>query len=197
LSAYEAVPGGVRNGDAASNLGTLYYFNARFVDAERAFRRAIQLAPREPLLHRNLADTLLRLERTDEARTSYETALRLTDEILATNPGEPSLRLQRTLYLARCARCAETIRAVEEAESELPPSADLWHASARALALCGRTTEALERIERAVALGYPTAPLADEEELASLRGLPGFVRLISRASGAGPTLGVSPPAASE
>jgi Flp pilus assembly protein TadD len=184
LAAYEAVPGGVRDGNAASNLGTLYYFNGRFADAEGAFRRAIQLGPREPLFHRNLADTLLRLERPDEARVSYETALRLTDEILAANPGEATLRLQRTLYLARCARCSETMRALEAAESELPPSAELWHASARALALCGETTKALERLERAVALGYPAAPLADEDELASLRDLPGFARLLARGKSA-------------
>ena len=42
-----SIGGAITTPEAASNLGTLYYFNGRFAEAEVAYRRSIQIAPRD------------------------------------------------------------------------------------------------------------------------------------------------------
>jgi len=178
LKAYEAIPGSPSNAATASNLGTLYFFNERFADAERQFRIAIRLAPRDSRFRRNLADTLLRLDRPGEARDEYTQALRLVDEQLAATPADAALRRQRTLYLARSGRCDDAIATADELERELPATADLLHDLARAPALCGRPDQAIARLRRGVELGYTASLLASEDELAALRNEPGFRALV-------------------
>jgi len=179
LAAYEAIPGSPSSATTASNLGTLYFFNERFADAERQFRLAVRLAPRDARWRRNLADTLLRLHRDTEARQEYSQALRLVDQQLAVTPTDVDLRRQRTLYLARAGRCDDAVASADQLERELPATADLLHDLARAPALCGHPAEALARLERAVALGFTASRLADEDELAPLRELPEFRALVA------------------
>ena len=57
--------------------GTCSYFAGQLDEAERFFRRAIQLAPKQPWMHVNLANTLNKAGKTQEAISAYETALGL------------------------------------------------------------------------------------------------------------------------
>jgi Flp pilus assembly protein TadD len=180
MKAYEAISEPVANAASASNLGTLYYFNRRFGDAERHFRRAIRLAPRDPVYRRNLADALLRLDRNDEARNEYAEALRLVEEQLEVAPGDADLMVQRTLYLARAGRCEDALAAADELQGRLQESPQLLHRLARPAALCNQPDRALERLQAAVALGASPELLANEDELASLRSLPEFQALVAR-----------------
>jgi len=182
LAAYEAI-GDSSNATSASNLGTLYYFNGRLNDAERAFRRAVRMAPREARFRRNLADTLLRLGREAEARDEFEQALALTDEQLRAAAGDQDLRIQRTLYLARVGRCDEATAEANRLERELPTSPQLLRQLARPPALCGAPEAAMERLRRAVGLGLIPASLADEDELAALRGRRDFRQLVGAPAG--------------
>ncbi len=118
LAAYDKIQGPEVSADAASNRGTVYYFNGRFSDAEHSFREAIRISPREPAYHRNLADTLLRLNRPDDARTEYAEALRLVDILLKQNPQDITLLLQRSLYLARAGHCSEALEFTAKLQSE-------------------------------------------------------------------------------
>ncbi len=61
------------------SLGWVFYKRGRFEDAEVYLRRAVTLSLREePVLHDHLADALYRLGRVDEARTQWQTALKLS-----------------------------------------------------------------------------------------------------------------------
>ncbi len=180
LAAFEAIPGHLAGPQSASNRGTIYFFVGRFAEAERDYRDAIRMAPREPVYHRNLADTLLRLGRTSEARTEYAIALKWVENLLIETPNDPDLRLQRTLFLARAGYCDLAKRVALEIETQLPVNANTAHALARPFALCGEPGEAMARLRRAVTLGYPREPLQGEDELAPLRGLPEFELLIGR-----------------
>ena len=178
LAAYEAIAGDLSDAASASNLGTLYFFNSRFEDAERSFRQAIRLAPREARWRRNLADTLLRQGRPEEARGEYEQALALTEQQLALTPGDSDLRVQRTLYLARAGRCVDAIAESDRLEAELQPTAQLLKDLARPPALCGRPDKAITRLRAAVSAGITAARLADEDEFAALGSLPEFRALV-------------------
>jgi Flp pilus assembly protein TadD len=68
-------------GDARLNVG---YFSG----AADAYRQAVALAPREPMLRRNYADSLIRARRLDEAGRQLDTAEKL-------EPGAPLLALHR------------------------------------------------------------------------------------------------------
>ncbi|MCM2270785.1 MAG: hypothetical protein NDJ75_11835, partial [Thermoanaerobaculia bacterium] len=114
----------------------------------------------------------------DEALVEYENALRLTDEQLAVTPGDHGLRVQRALYLARVGRCDEATAEADRLERELSPTAHLLHHLARPAALCHDPDDALRRLRLAVDSGLTASNLADEDELASLRGLPAFRALV-------------------
>ncbi len=60
-----------------NEAGKAAYSRGDFATAERLFSQAIVQAPQEPLLHYHRAVALTRLGRWQEARASYETALRL------------------------------------------------------------------------------------------------------------------------
>ncbi len=178
LETYEQIPAPKTSAETASNLGTLYYFRGRFSEAEKSFRRAAQIAPRQPLFHSNLADTLLRLNRNEEAQAEYTLALQLVEELLVESPTDQALRLQKALYLARSGDCESALAFARSLDAELSDSAKIQHDLARPFALCGSSSEALERLHQAVAHGYTREVLGDEDEFASLRGLVGFERLV-------------------
>jgi TolB-like protein/Flp pilus assembly protein TadD len=179
LAAYEAIGKPMSGASSASNLGALYFFNGRFSDAEREFRRAVRLAPREAIWRRNLADALMRVGRGGEAHAEYEEAVRLADAQLAVTPADANLRVQRTLYLARAGRCPEALAAADELARELSPNPTVLHGLARPAALCANPAEAMARLRQAVDLGFPPAAFADEDELAALRGTAEFEALIA------------------
>jgi tetratricopeptide (TPR) repeat protein len=68
------------NAEILNLAGTISYHDGLFRDAEDFLRRAIQLAPRNPLFHVNLANTLSKSGKTREAETCYKTALGLSPD---------------------------------------------------------------------------------------------------------------------
>lgn len=68
-------------GDARLNVGYA-------AGAADAYRQAVALAPREPMLRRNYADSLIRARRLDEAARQLDAAQKL-------EPGAPLLALHR------------------------------------------------------------------------------------------------------
>lgn len=66
--------------------GTIAYNNEQLPEAERYFRRAVSLDPKQPWLYFNLANTLSKLGEIQEAEANYKAALSLSHdnhEILA------------------------------------------------------------------------------------------------------------------
>ena len=60
-----------------NEAGKAAYARGDFVEAERLFREAIALAPREPMPHYHRGVALTRLRRLDEAAAAYRQALQL------------------------------------------------------------------------------------------------------------------------
>ena len=60
-----------------SNLGRCYLLKGQYEKALKAFKKAVQLAPKSPPLHLNLAVIYILLGREQEARASAEKALEL------------------------------------------------------------------------------------------------------------------------
>ena len=73
-----------------TNLGVLYAHAGRDADAAGASLAAVELRPRDPVLHLNLGDAYARLHRDAEAREQYRQAVDLSKAALAVNPHDPT-----------------------------------------------------------------------------------------------------------
>lgn len=128
--------------EAQLNLGTLYADLGRDQDAERAYRRALELQPRFIPAYLNLAQLLSGLQREQEAegllRRGLERDARSAD--LAHGLG---------LSLVRQGRSVEATAALARAAELAPENARYGYVYAVALQSSGRLAQALEVLEGA------------------------------------------------
>lgn len=181
IAAAEEIPTPITSAVLASNIGTAYYFSQRpdrWQRAEHFYRLAVRLNPGNDGVRRNLGDLLVKLGRDEDARAEYEAALDIVEAALATDPGDPDLRLSRAHYAARLTECASALTWADELVRDLPPAAASAHDLAVTYALCGAPGAALEQLRRALELGFPPEIVEEEDEFAGLRGDGELERLI-------------------
>jgi Flp pilus assembly protein TadD len=77
------------------SLGSTLYGHGQYADAEKAFRRAIDLTPYDAGTHYDLGETLYAQQRWLEAAGEYKEALRLAEGV----PGEASKNLRVNAHL--------------------------------------------------------------------------------------------------
>jgi tetratricopeptide (TPR) repeat protein len=166
---------------AHSNLGTAYYFQKDFGQALEHYRRATEMEPNEPGHWGNLGDAFRMLKNGDGARRAYLEAVRRAREKLALLPQDPEAHTSLGLY---CARAHEEACALEEggkAESMQPDSLEVAFTNAVILAILGKTNDAMEHLERAVKLGLSKVRIENDPDLAPLRDLPRYRRILELA----------------
>jgi serine/threonine-protein kinase len=181
IERFQALPNPGSDASTQTNLGTAYFYTGRLEEAERAFRTAVRLEPKQPLYRRNLADVLLQLKRLEEARAEYLRAAALAEEQLAVNPSE-SLQLRHAFYLSRAGECTRAVAAANAVAARIELTANSAHSLAQTLAGCGQKREALGYLGRALELGYSAKRVRDQDEFAALRGDPEFDRLLAGAA---------------
>jgi tetratricopeptide (TPR) repeat protein len=177
---------------AWSNLGSFYWGESRFEEAESTYANALRANeesvhdfPAERGLrillahcHQNLADTRAKLKKTQEARQGFEKALALIDPLLAETPHEFAVlqcvgiiclnygNMVRALSGAAAALPLQErcVHAFEEASRLAPQDADMRRVLKGARSnLCGSLTE-LNRHEEALAQVEALLPLCDPTE---------------------------------
>jgi Flp pilus assembly protein TadD len=67
---------------AHNNLGVLLEQRGDLNEAEAMYRSAIELSPRDGIVHKGLADTLMRMGRPEEALAEYRRAVKSSPEWL-------------------------------------------------------------------------------------------------------------------
>lgn len=139
---------------ARSNLATLFLESGLTEDALIQFRRLYEVAPESPLGHRGLAESLLALQRNEEA-------LRVVEAGLLTFPEDASL----TICLARLflqagehARALELLGPVAARQDDHGAEALAWSAIAHLTA---------EQLENAVGAAQSALGLVPDHPLAS------------------------------
>jgi predicted Zn-dependent protease len=120
--------------------------------ADQAFKRAINLAPRDPQLLGNRANLLSELGES-------EAALALYDRALALDPGFRDARFNRALLLQRIGRTQEALEELDALASAAPPSAKVESARGGLLMQFGRLDEAGKAYDRALQ-AEPSRPAA-------------------------------------
>jgi len=161
-----------------SNLGTVYYRQARFEEAARMYQKALELRPGSPATLRNLGDAYRRLGRTQEAESSYVQAIELTRDILKVNPKDGRTLGMLALYEAKLGRKIEAARHGAQALREAPDDGEVLYRNAVVHALAGERKKALALLERALNRGYSAREVEEDDDLLELRSLPEFQRLV-------------------
>jgi tetratricopeptide (TPR) repeat protein len=144
-----------------NNLGTVYDGLQQYRNAEHMYRKALKLEPSSPLVMKNLGSDQLAQHKYKQGWESYQAALALDPNIFkeksagprVVNPASLSERGAMNYYMAKgCLRVGLTVRAIEY-------------------------------LRMALNEGFTNPKkIAADSELASLRGLPAFERLLAAQS---------------
>lgn len=163
-----------RTAAALSNLATVQYVRGDFAVAERLYREAVTLSPRDAVMHRNVGDALLRQSKKADAARAFTQAAELARAQAATNPADARALGTAAYALARLGQCGEaaSVAATAERLGSLNPSvaANL----ANAWALCDRPADALRIVRALKARGAPLSTLLEHDVLQRLKTLPEF-----------------------
>jgi serine/threonine protein kinase/tetratricopeptide (TPR) repeat protein len=162
-----------------SNLGAFHHARGDYEKAVDAYRAAIKLRPNSAATHRNLGDALLRLKRTEEARTAYREAIRLLQGELSVNPTNPVNRATLAVYFAKLGDHRRALEELEQAERLAPNDLQVQFRAGIVHALGNRPAAAIAALERAVAAGFTRKQINEEEDFASLSHLPAFKALVA------------------
>ncbi len=102
--------------ELAARLGAALQGAGKVEDAVACYRKALERAPGDALLHYNLGTALKKLHRFDEAVTAYQAAARSA-------PENPELQLRLGNLLVETSRFEEAIEPLNRARSALPRAA--------------------------------------------------------------------------
>jgi adenylate cyclase len=152
-----------------SNYGSVQYYLGRYADAEKLFRRAIELAPSDHRLWGNLADTLRIGGRPAEARDAYRRALALADGELAVNPRHAVNQAQAAYYAVELGDVERARRGIAQALPEGDGNNYVHYYVALAELGLGDPDRARSHLRRARELGYPETLMKAAPELGDIR----------------------------
>jgi tetratricopeptide (TPR) repeat protein len=166
---------------AWANLGLVYYATGRPADAVRAYEEAARLEPTSGTIRRSLGDVRARAGGPSAAEGDWKAAIVLSREALRVNPRDALQLANVAICLAKIGQKDAALGAARAALEAAPSSADAHYGAAVVHALAGDAPGALAALERALAMGASASLAKDDEDLASLRALPGFRKLLEGA----------------
>lgn len=168
---------------AYSSLGTVHFFLGNYNEAAAMFEKGAALRPSDPRMWGNLGDAYRwtpGLE--DRAAETFDRAIALEHELLRVNTKDAEGWADLAGWLAKRVRSREARRAIQRALKL--NSNDVGHMAmaGRVYHLAGDRGKALEWLEHAVERGYSREELLRDPELAALRSVPEFQRLVKEGS---------------
>jgi serine/threonine-protein kinase len=167
------------DGAVYTNLGVALSAAGRHAEAASAFENAVRLAPRSPIHHRNLGDAYAKLGSAAMARKAYERAADLCRDELRTNPRDARVLSMLAVYEAKVGRHEDAARHATEAVALGGQMADVVYRRGVVQALAGRVNDSLATLAEAFRLGYSRQKASEDEDLAGVRGQPGFRGLLT------------------
>ncbi len=170
-------------------LGRIRFQQGRHEDAAELFDEA--LAAREDYQAAFFgAQAREALGSTADAAEHYQTALEVAVRHMDLNPDDPRAATMRAVSLCRLGRLDEGKEWAERALVLDPADAGVRYNVACLFALETEPERAIDCLEEAIAAGFGNREwIRQDPDLASLRGLPRFERLVSGLSGEGEASG--------
>lgn len=153
-----------------SNLGTLRFSQARYVDAVPAFEKAVNLNANDYLVWGNLGDAYRWAPgQRAKAGPAYQNAIRLVREEIAAHPQDPEARSTLALYLAKSGDKAAALAEIKDVDRVPKKTASVLLDSAVVHELCGERDIALTTLSAALKAGSTLKEIKNEPELIALR----------------------------
>jgi serine/threonine protein kinase/tetratricopeptide (TPR) repeat protein len=165
--------------DTYSNLGTAYFILKRYDDAIKMSQKAVEMSPKDELLEGNLADAYRSSGHAQEALNAYDTAIRLAFQQLQVNPKSAGVTGDLALYYMKKGDAAHALQYIRQARSLDPSDLQQVYSEAQIYALGDKPKEALATLKEALEKGYSPDEALNDPELAKLKDLPEFMKLLS------------------
>jgi eukaryotic-like serine/threonine-protein kinase len=166
-----------------ANIGTAYFFLKRYDDSVKMFEKAVELSPKDEQLAGNLADAYRAGGRTDQATATYDKAIQLAFQQLQVNPKLASVTGDLALYYAKKGDVTHALQYARQARSLDPDDLQLLYNQAEIYSLANRQKESLTTLREAFKKGYSPEEAVNDPELASIKALPEFTKLVAEYSG--------------
>lgn len=179
LAFYERATAISPRAETFSSMGTIYYSLGEYAKAAAAYEGALLIRPRGATTHRNLGDAYVHLNRQDDALRAYRQAVTLAEAEVSVSPSDARALARLAVYQAKAGDDRAARQTLRRAEHLAPQDEQVHQRAGVVHALAGRTTQALDAIERAIAGGVAPRLIALEEDFETLRPLPRFARLVA------------------
>ena len=164
-----------------SNTGTMYFFLGEYDKAADRYALAANFAPNDYIVWSNLADAYYFGEKFSQvADVTYKRALALLEQQLSVNPGDAEAMSMAAHCNARLGNREKALEYNARARGKASDNMYVYYNSALVYALFGQTDEALEALERAVALDYQVDLLPLDPAFEGLRDEPRFKQLVEK-----------------
>jgi serine/threonine protein kinase/tetratricopeptide (TPR) repeat protein len=165
---------------ATSNLATAYFQLKRYSDAARMFEEATVLDAQSYEIWGNLGDAYYWAPgMRDRASGAYRKAVELGEEQRKINPRDAHMLSYLAGYHAMLGEKQKADQQIVEAQKLAPRDPEVLYYAAMVYVQAGDQEKALDRLERAVAAGYPASGVRDTPNFSVLGNEPRFRALIS------------------
>jgi serine/threonine-protein kinase len=154
---------------AYNNLGTAYSRAVRYPEASDAYRKALGLDDKDPLVWGNLAFVYAWSKgNADDVRQTFAKAIELGEAKRRDNPRDASVASYLAVYYAKTGQPQLAQARMDTALALSPSAAEIHAAAAEMYELLGGRAKALESARQALALGFPRNRLERNPELTKL-----------------------------
>jgi tetratricopeptide (TPR) repeat protein/DNA-binding winged helix-turn-helix (wHTH) protein len=151
---------------AYSNLGTAYYFNGEFSQAEQMYLAALHTSKDDYTIITNLADSLdVQAGRQQEAQAYYQQALLLAQANLAVNQDAKALLSQIIRIQSELGHCGLVQQRLSQLLSSVIDDFYIYYDLAIASFNCSQPTTGSKLLQKAIAGGYSAALIAADPKI--------------------------------
>jgi serine/threonine-protein kinase len=168
------------------NLGTMYFYDRRYLEAARMYEKSIELGPRDYLAYGWAAECYY-WSGTDRAGAEehYRRAAALADSVLGLYPDDARVQADLASYLVLNGAGERARALLAQAADPDPHDADVYFAMAACYENLGEREAALRDVERALREGYPLSLLERYPGMDRLRTDHRYEELLARVMGDG------------
>jgi len=164
-----------------SNTGTMYFFLGEYDKAADRYALAANFAPNDYIVWSNLGDAYFFGESFGQvAEVTYKRALALVEQQLGVNPDDAEATSFAAYLNARLGNRKKALELDARAREKASENMYVYYNGALVHAQFGQTDEALEALERAVALDYQVDLLPLDPAFEGLREEPRFKQLLTK-----------------
>ncbi len=178
LANYERAIAIKPNAYAYSNIGMIHHVNGRYREAVAAYEQAARVDPSNAITYRNIGDSMMKAGDRRQARLAYQHAIDLAGGQLKVNSRDGKLISLQAVCEAKMDHRAVAIARIRQAIKAAPDDSEVLYQAGVVYALVGNPADAIAFLRKAIAHGYSTSVLAEDDDLSSLRKSAQFEALV-------------------